>query len=111
MKIRTLGSMAVLCAVAMFGVYAGATSASSPANIGFVDDDKEVTGTIVKADTANNTFSIRTADDKEVEFTVDAETKYTLNGATASKEEALKVGAKAVVTCEGKEASRVDVSD
>lgn len=110
MKIRTLTQTALLCAAGSmiaFPAVRSAAAASTQSHI-VAAEAEHVTGTIVKVDFSSKSFTLRTADDKTLEIRINEETKFTLNGKKATKEEAVQTGATATVRHENKTASRVD---
>jgi hypothetical protein len=108
MKIRTLTSMTVLCTAAAVCLVPTIVSGSNSHGPAVTAIAANVNGVIEKYDAKANTFVLRTSDDKTMEFTVTKDTKYSLNGKTATKEEVLKVGMKATVGHEAGNATSVD---
>lgn len=108
MKIRTLSTLTVVCAASAFAI-PSVVSGSSWNDSPIVAPDSSASGTIEKYDAASNSFTLRTGEDKTMEFKVTKETTYTLNGQAATKEQALKVGAKATVSHKDKSATSVAV--
>lgn len=112
MKIRTLTMTTVLCAVgAIGGLVAADAAATHIDSVHDVAAQKQITGKIIKADIEANTFAIQTEKDETMEFSVDRDTVYTVNGERSTKEQALRVGAQATVHFEedDKSATRVSV--
>ena len=72
-------------------------------------EDARVDGVIRSVDFENNRFVLM-VDDKPMSFKISDKTAYTVDGKTASREEALKVGAKATVSHDESQVSRVDVT-
>ncbi|MBK7406194.1 MAG: hypothetical protein IPJ41_16715 [Phycisphaerales bacterium] len=74
-------------------------------------EPENVEGVISSVDLDNGTFSVRTtASPTPIKITVNEKTLYMLNGASSTKEEALKVGNKVKVTHEANVASSVSAS-
>jgi hypothetical protein len=71
---------------------------------------ESIEGTIERVDTDDNAFILRTEEGKRIKLSVDADTRFTLNGEPSSMVEALKPGAAARVTHEDRNAVRVDVT-
>lgn len=69
------------------------------------------TGTIIQVDADAKSFVLRTRAAQRIEFNVDDETVYILNGNPSTMEEALQSDREATVTHDDRNATRVEVVD
>lgn len=103
----------VVCVLAAGGVLAlsamsaMAATQSSEATVALAQET--IRGTIQHVDLEHNWFMLKTSDGETVRISVSEKTQYTLNGETASKDQALQKDAQATVQQEDNKASRVDV--
>jgi len=94
-------------------VFAGGLLADDPKSKGKPDktSGKEISATVVKVDAAKNTIRVRTADGKQTDLMIDADTKFIGPRGGVSdqgiKDDRLRVGAQLKVTMDGKAVKEV----
>lgn len=104
----TIGLAAALTGLAMAAPISTMTTTHTPTVV--LDEDLETArGTIKSVNLENDSFVLVDAVGEETTIRVTGETKYTLDGKDATKQDALKAGAKATVKHERNRAHTVDV--